>query len=234
MQESAEADTGRHRLAQEAAVATGGGCDRVRSVQPRNEALRRAKDLDAGRALFGYVRSESRLLERLLVDPADRELLRLVRHHRRKSRSRPADRRLRVKQRGRRWVSTRRSGSSSFRVTESVRGLRAGGRAGSRRASAYRRPIPGYGYESGNPYEAFLPPARRIESGVPEGDLRAVVFVVGTSKKGTVRSGQEYESPIPGAHRYRVRRDAVPGSARPALHGTARHEAAPDDGSLRA
>ena len=57
-------------------------------------------------------------------------------------------------------------------------------------------PIPGYGYESEDPYEAFLPPARRIESGVPEGDLRAVVFVVSTSKKGTVRSGQEYESPL--------------------------------------
>ena len=57
-------------------------------------------------------------------------------------------------------------------------------------------PTPGYGYESGGPYEAFLPPARRIESGVPEGDLRAVVFVVSTSKKGTVRSGQEYESPL--------------------------------------
>jgi hypothetical protein len=28
--------------------------------------------VDAGRALFGYVRSESRLLERLLVDPAYR------------------------------------------------------------------------------------------------------------------------------------------------------------------
>jgi hypothetical protein len=47
-----------------------------------------------------------------------------------------------------------------------------------------------------NPYEAFLPPALRIESGVSEDDLRAVVFVVSTSKKGTVRSGQEYESPL--------------------------------------
>jgi hypothetical protein len=31
---------------------------------------------------------------------------------------------------------------------------------------------------------------------VSEDDLRAVVFVVSTSKKGTVRSGQEYESPL--------------------------------------
>ena len=57
-------------------------------------------------------------------------------------------------------------------------------------------PTPGYGYESGDPYEPFLPPALRIESGVSEDDLRAVVFVVSTSKKGTVRSGQEYESPL--------------------------------------
>ena len=57
-------------------------------------------------------------------------------------------------------------------------------------------PTPGYGYESGDPYEAFLPPALRIESGASEDDLRAVVFVVTTSKKGTARSGQEYESPL--------------------------------------
>ena len=57
-------------------------------------------------------------------------------------------------------------------------------------------PTPGYGYESGDPYEAFLPPALRIESGTSEDDLRAVVFVVSTSKKGTARSGQEYESPL--------------------------------------
>jgi len=57
-------------------------------------------------------------------------------------------------------------------------------------------PTPGYGYESGDPYEAFLPQALRIESGASEGDLRAVVFVVSTSKKGTTRSGQEYESPL--------------------------------------
>lgn len=60
------------------------------------------KDVDAGRALFGYVRSESRLLEKLLGDPAYRELLRLVRRHRRRSRSRPANRRFRGRQRRRR------------------------------------------------------------------------------------------------------------------------------------
>ena len=57
-------------------------------------------------------------------------------------------------------------------------------------------PTPGYGYESGDPFEAFLPPAIRIEGGAAEDDLRAVVFVVSTSKKGTARSGQEYESPL--------------------------------------
>jgi hypothetical protein len=57
-------------------------------------------------------------------------------------------------------------------------------------------PTPGYGYESGDPYEAFLPPALRIDGGTSEDDLRAVVFVGSTSNKGTARSGQEYESPL--------------------------------------
>jgi hypothetical protein len=57
-------------------------------------------------------------------------------------------------------------------------------------------PTPGYGYESGDPYEAFLPPALRIDSRTSDDDLRAVVFVVSTSRKGTSRSGQEYESPL--------------------------------------
>jgi hypothetical protein len=57
-------------------------------------------------------------------------------------------------------------------------------------------PTSGYGYESGDPYQAFLPPALRIESVASEDDLRAVVFVVSTSKKGTTQSGQDYESPL--------------------------------------
>lgn len=57
-------------------------------------------------------------------------------------------------------------------------------------------PTPGYGYESGDPYESFLPPALRIEGPTSEDDLRAVVFIVSMSKKGTTRSGQEYESPL--------------------------------------
>jgi hypothetical protein len=57
-------------------------------------------------------------------------------------------------------------------------------------------PTPGYGYESGDPYAAFLPPALRIDDETRESALRAVVFVRGTTKKGTNRSGQEYESPL--------------------------------------
>ena len=56
------------------------------------------KAAEAGRALYGYVRSESRLLEKLLGDTDYGELLRLVRRHRRKSRSRAANRRLKARQ----------------------------------------------------------------------------------------------------------------------------------------
>ena len=56
------------------------------------------KDAEAGRALFGYVRSESRLLEQLLGDTAYSELLRLVRRHRRKTRSWAANRRVKARE----------------------------------------------------------------------------------------------------------------------------------------
>lgn len=45
-------------------------------------------DPDAGRALFGYVRSESRILEQLLRHERYRELLRIVRRHRPKRKPR--------------------------------------------------------------------------------------------------------------------------------------------------
>ena len=57
-------------------------------------------------------------------------------------------------------------------------------------------PTPGCGCESGDPYGAFLSPPVRIDDEAREGELRAVVFVTGTTKKGTSRSGQEYESPL--------------------------------------
>ena len=43
---------------------------------------------------------------------------------------------------------------------------------------------------------SFLPPALRIGDGASEDGFRAVVFVMSMSKKGTRRSGQEYESPL--------------------------------------
>jgi hypothetical protein len=57
-------------------------------------------------------------------------------------------------------------------------------------------PRAGYGYEAGDPYDAFLPPALRIGVDGSEDGLRAVVFVTGDTKKGTSRGAQEYESPL--------------------------------------
>ena len=57
-------------------------------------------------------------------------------------------------------------------------------------------PTPGYGYESGDPYESFLPPAIRVGVDASEHEFRAVVFVVGLASKGTSRSGQEYQAPL--------------------------------------
>lgn len=57
-------------------------------------------------------------------------------------------------------------------------------------------PTPGYGYESGDPFAAFLPPALELGCGVSDDDIRAVVFVTNMTKKGTARSGQEYDSPL--------------------------------------
>ena len=50
-------------------------------------------------------------------------------------------------------------------------------------------PTVGYGYESGDPFRTFLPPALRVGTEASEDDLRAVVFVVADSTKGTSRSG---------------------------------------------
>jgi hypothetical protein len=55
----------------------------------RNEkrySARYPKDRDMGRALFGYVRSEARILEKLLGGELYRKLLQIVRRHRRKPR----------------------------------------------------------------------------------------------------------------------------------------------------
>ena len=55
---------------------------------------------------------------------------------------------------------------------------------------------PGCGYEAGDPYATFLPPALQTDK---DGDApfdRAVVFVTEYSLKGTARSPQEYASPL--------------------------------------
>jgi hypothetical protein len=57
-------------------------------------------------------------------------------------------------------------------------------------------PTPGYGYEAGDPYASFLPPARRVGVDATEDGLRAVVFVTSGMKNGTARAAQEYESPL--------------------------------------
>ena len=57
-------------------------------------------------------------------------------------------------------------------------------------------PIPGHGYEGGGPYSSFLPPpVETSEDGEAE-FMRAVVFVVKGTPKGTARSGQEYMYPL--------------------------------------
>ena len=60
-------------------------------------------------------------------------------------------------------------------------------------------PTPGHGYEDGDPYASFLPPAIQIPADDDEdGDypMRAVVFVKRGTPKGTDRSGQEYVNPL--------------------------------------
>jgi hypothetical protein len=57
-------------------------------------------------------------------------------------------------------------------------------------------PTRGLGYEDGDPYGEFLPPALEVNA---EGDsefMRAVVFVTEETQKGTTRSPQEYENPL--------------------------------------
>jgi hypothetical protein len=63
-------------------------------------------------------------------------------------------------------------------------------------SSAHRLSHAGLGYEDGDPYASFLPPALQTNA---EGEApfdRAVVFVTEYSIKGTPRSGQEYASPL--------------------------------------
>ncbi len=57
-------------------------------------------------------------------------------------------------------------------------------------------PTPGNGYEDGDPYAAFLPPALETDSEGQARYDRAVIFVTEYTIKGTDRSGQEYASPL--------------------------------------
>ena len=57
-------------------------------------------------------------------------------------------------------------------------------------------PTRGFGYEDGDPYAEFLPPAVEVNT---EGDsefMRAVVIVTEETRKGTARSSQEYINPL--------------------------------------
>jgi hypothetical protein len=57
-------------------------------------------------------------------------------------------------------------------------------------------PTPGCGYEDGDPYAAFLPPAIETDDEGSAPFQRAVVFVSKQARKGTPRSGQEYVDPL--------------------------------------
>ena len=57
-------------------------------------------------------------------------------------------------------------------------------------------PTPGCGYEEGDSYAAFLPPALATDADGNAPFHRAVVIVTEYSIKGTKRSGQEYASPL--------------------------------------
>jgi hypothetical protein len=57
-------------------------------------------------------------------------------------------------------------------------------------------PTPGFGYEDGDPYVDFLPPAVEVNA---EGDselMRAIVIVTEETQKSTARSPQEYANPL--------------------------------------
>lgn len=57
-------------------------------------------------------------------------------------------------------------------------------------------PTLGYGYEEGDPYASFLPPAIEISPDEESLSLRAVVIVTEGAPKGTGRSAQEYVDPL--------------------------------------
>lgn len=57
-------------------------------------------------------------------------------------------------------------------------------------------PTPGCGYEDGDPYADFLPPALETDENGEHDLMRAVVIVRSGTPKGTARSAQEYASSL--------------------------------------
>ena len=57
-------------------------------------------------------------------------------------------------------------------------------------------PTSGLGYEDGDPYSEFLPPAVVTDEDGEGAYMRAVVIVAENTKKGTSRSHQEYMDPL--------------------------------------
>jgi len=57
-------------------------------------------------------------------------------------------------------------------------------------------PTPGCGYEDGDPYAEFLPPAMQTNADGEAAYMRAVVLVTEHTPKGTEHSPQEYVHPL--------------------------------------
>jgi hypothetical protein len=57
-------------------------------------------------------------------------------------------------------------------------------------------PTRGFGYEQGDPYAEFLPPAVEVNADGDSEFMRAVVIVTEETQKGTARSPQEYLNPL--------------------------------------
>jgi hypothetical protein len=57
-------------------------------------------------------------------------------------------------------------------------------------------PTQGFGYEDGDPYAEFLPPAIEVNTDGDSEFMRAVVIVTEETRKGTARSPQEYIKPL--------------------------------------
>ncbi len=55
---------------------------------------------------------------------------------------------------------------------------------------------PGLGYEDGDPYAEFLPPALATDEDGDAEFMRAVVIITAETEKGTVRHPQEYSNPL--------------------------------------